>query len=66
MRSPDVWFAQAHGCGLGPELEAAAISAALEPLGRPVDTHLAINVGPSALSTDAVQQTPARRPRAGS
>ena len=28
-RSPEAWFAQAHGCGLGPELEAAAIRAAL-------------------------------------
>jgi diguanylate cyclase (GGDEF)-like protein len=57
MRTPDVWFAQAHGCGLGPELEAAAIKAALRPLGRPLDAHLAINVGPTALSTETVQQT---------
>ena len=57
MRTPDIWFAQAHGCGLGPELEAAAIRAAMEPLGRPLDAHLAINVGPSALSTEAVQRT---------
>jgi diguanylate cyclase (GGDEF)-like protein len=56
MRSPDIWFAQAHGSGLGPELEAAAIRAALEPLGRPFDTHLAINVSPSALTTDVVQR----------
>jgi diguanylate cyclase (GGDEF)-like protein len=56
-RAPDVWVAQAHGCGLGPELEAAAISAALEPIGRPFDTHLAINVSPSALSTPIVQRT---------
>ena len=55
-RSPDVIFAQAHGCGLGPELEAAAIRAALEPLGRPPGTHLAINVSPSALSSDPVQR----------
>ncbi len=55
-RSPDVWFAQAHGCGLGPELEGAAIRAALEPGGRPADTHLAINVSPSALSSDPVRQ----------
>ncbi len=54
-RSPEVWFAQAHGCGLGAPLEAAAIHAALEPLGRPFDTHLAINVSPSALGSDAVQ-----------
>jgi EAL domain-containing protein (putative c-di-GMP-specific phosphodiesterase class I) len=57
MRSPDVWFAQAHGSGLGPELEAAAIRAALLPLGRPFDTHLALNVSPSALSTEVVKQT---------
>ncbi len=57
MRSPDVWFAQAHGCGLGPELEAMAIEAALEPIGRPLGTHLAINVSPSALSTDVVRRT---------
>ena len=55
-RSPDVWFAQAHGCGLGAELEAAAIRAALEPAGRPADTHLAINVSPSALSSEPVRR----------
>jgi diguanylate cyclase (GGDEF)-like protein len=54
-RTPDVWFAQAHGCGLGPELEAAAIKAALEPVGRPFDVHLAINVSPSALTSDLVR-----------
>jgi diguanylate cyclase (GGDEF)-like protein len=55
-RAPDGWFAQAHGCGLGAELEAAAIRAALEPLGRPLDAHLAVNVSPSALGSDAVQE----------
>ncbi len=54
-RPPSTWFAQANACGLGPELEAAAIRAALEPIGRPPGTHLAINVSPSALSTDAVK-----------
>ena len=54
-RSPDVWFAQAHGVGLGAELEAAAIRAALEPGGRPPDVHLAINVSPSALASQVVQ-----------
>jgi diguanylate cyclase (GGDEF)-like protein len=53
-RSPETWFAQAHGCGLGPELEAAAIRAALEPLGRPIGTHLALNVSPSALTSGPV------------
>jgi len=54
-RTPDAWFAQAHGCGLGAELEAAAIRAAMEPFGRPFDAHLAINVSPSALASDLVQ-----------
>jgi diguanylate cyclase (GGDEF)-like protein len=56
-RAPEVWFAQAHGCDLGPELEAAAIRAALEPIGRPFDVHLAINVSPSALTSDVVAST---------
>ena len=55
-RTPDVWFAQAHGCGLGAKLEAVAIRAAMEPLGRPLETHLAINVSPSALASDGVQE----------
>jgi len=54
-RPPSTWFAQANACGLGPELEAAAIRAALEPIGRPRGTHIAVNVSPSALSTDAVK-----------
>ncbi len=53
-RSPEAWFAQAHGCGLGPDLEAAAIRAALEPVGRPLGTHLAVNVSPSALTSSPV------------
>jgi len=55
QRTPDAFFAQAHACGLGAKLEAAAIRAALEPLGRPVGTHLALNVSPSALSSAEVQ-----------
>jgi diguanylate cyclase (GGDEF)-like protein len=55
-RTPDVWFAQAHGVGLGPELEAVAIRSGLEPLGRPLGAHLAINVSPSALAARAVQE----------
>ena len=59
-RSPEAWFAQAHGCGLGPELDAAAIRAALEPVGRPIETHLALNVSPSALTSEAVVRRAAR------
>jgi len=54
-RPPSTWFAQANACGLGPELEAAAIQAALSVEGRPAGTHIAVNVSPSALSTDVVK-----------
>jgi diguanylate cyclase (GGDEF)-like protein len=53
-RSPEAWFALAHGCGLGAELDAAAIRSALAPVGRPMDTHLALNVSPSALTSEPV------------
>jgi diguanylate cyclase (GGDEF)-like protein len=55
-RPPMAWFMQANGCGLGPALEAAAIKAALEPLGRPPGAHLALNVSPSALTSRHVQE----------
>jgi diguanylate cyclase (GGDEF)-like protein len=55
-RPPAAWFAQAHGCGLGAELEAVAIHAALEPTDRPLETHLGINVSPSALGSPPVAE----------
>ena len=55
-RPPAAWFAMAHGCGLGPALEALAIKEALQPLGRPPGTHLAVNVSPSVLLSTAVQE----------
>jgi diguanylate cyclase (GGDEF)-like protein len=55
QRPPITWFAQANACGLGPELEAAAIRAALEAEGRPPGTYVAVNVSPSALSTETVR-----------
>lgn len=54
-RGPDEWFAQAHRVGLGNELEALAIRAALEIPGRPAGTFLALNVSPRALLSKAVQ-----------
>ena len=54
-RAPEGWFKRAQASGLGPELEAAAIRAALEPIGRPPGTHLALNVSPSALVSEPVQ-----------
>ncbi|RKQ93833.1 diguanylate cyclase (GGDEF)-like protein [Solirubrobacter pauli] len=56
-RGPDEWFAQAHRVGLGNELEALAIRAALEVPDRPSGTFLALNVSPRALLSKAVQDT---------
>ena len=49
VRRPDQWFAQAHRCGLGAELEALALRAALAVQDRPPGTFLALNVSPGAL-----------------
>jgi diguanylate cyclase (GGDEF)-like protein/PAS domain S-box-containing protein len=54
QRPPSAWFAQAHRCGLGYELEAKALTAALAVPGRPEGTYLTVNLSPSALSSDAV------------
>jgi diguanylate cyclase (GGDEF)-like protein/PAS domain S-box-containing protein len=53
-RGPDVWFAQAHRCGLGPALEAKAITAALAASGRPAGSYLTFNLSPSSLLADEV------------
>jgi diguanylate cyclase (GGDEF)-like protein len=49
VRGPDQWFAQAHRAGLGAELEALALRAALAVDNRPAGTFLALNVSPRAL-----------------
>jgi len=49
VRRPDQWFAQAHRSGLGAELEALALRAALAVPDRPAGTFLALNVSPVAL-----------------
>ncbi|HEV7461265.1 MAG TPA: diguanylate cyclase [Solirubrobacteraceae bacterium] len=54
-RGPDVVFAQAYRCGLGPELEAASLRAALRCDGRPEGAFLAVNVRPSALTAATVR-----------
>jgi diguanylate cyclase (GGDEF)-like protein len=48
-RAPDLWFAQARRCGLGPALEAKALAVALSVPGRPPGTFLSLNVSPGAL-----------------
>ena len=47
QRAPDAWFAQAHRCGLGYELEARAVAAALAVPGLPPGVRLSINLSPS-------------------
>lgn len=46
---PEQWFAKAHRCGLGPDLEAAAVQRALAAPGRVPGTYLSVNLSPSAL-----------------
>ena len=48
-RPPNAWFAQAHRCGLGIELEMVAAKAQLDEPGRPPSTRLSINLSPSAM-----------------
>ena len=55
-RPPQLWFAQAHRCGLGPALEALAIRAALAVPDRPPGTFLALNVSPAALLSPEVKR----------
>ena len=54
-QSPSWWFEQAHRCGLGVELEAAAVRFALAEDGRPEGTFLSFNVSVSALLGDELQ-----------
>ena len=53
-RPPDQWFAQAHRCGLGAELEAKAVEMALAADGRPRGTFLCVNLSPTALFSSVV------------
>ncbi len=54
-KSPDAVIAHAHQLGLGVELEAAIVEAAIEHVHElPGDALLAVNVGPLALVSEAV------------
>ena len=54
QRAPDAWFAQAHRCGLGYELEARAVATALAVPGLPPGIRVSVNLSPSALASEAV------------
>ena len=48
-------FERAWATGMGPDLEAEALRAALRMEGRPPGTYLAVNVSPRALNMDLVR-----------
>jgi EAL domain-containing protein (putative c-di-GMP-specific phosphodiesterase class I) len=50
-RTPDQWFAAAHQAGVGPELEIAAIGAALDgAAGLPPEVVMSVNASPGTLA----------------
>jgi EAL domain-containing protein (putative c-di-GMP-specific phosphodiesterase class I) len=56
-RPPNAWFAQAHRCGLGIELEMEAARMQLTAPERPAGCRLSINLSPTALlSAEAAEQ----------
>jgi len=50
LQPPDVWFAQAHACGLGEPLEAKAVTVALAAP-RPPGKYVSVNLSPSAVTS---------------
>jgi diguanylate cyclase (GGDEF)-like protein/PAS domain S-box-containing protein len=55
-RPPNAWFAQAHRCGLGIELEMVAARSQLSAAGRPPGSRLSINLSPSAMLSAEAEQ----------
>jgi diguanylate cyclase (GGDEF)-like protein/PAS domain S-box-containing protein len=54
-RPPNIWFAQAHRCGLGVQLEARAAAAALAARHDAPSGYLSINLSPAALRADELR-----------
>jgi EAL domain-containing protein (putative c-di-GMP-specific phosphodiesterase class I) len=52
---PNVWFEQAHRCGLGYRLEALAFERALAAPGRPPGTYVTVNLSLSSLASDEIR-----------
>ena len=53
LRSPDRWFSEAEGVGLGRELEVTAVASALSQLSRfAPDEILGVNLSPATVLTD--------------
>jgi diguanylate cyclase (GGDEF)-like protein len=56
-RTPDAFFSQATRVGLGPQLEALALIAALKVPNRPYGTYLSLNCTPTAISSPIVRSS---------
>ena len=57
IRSPHLWFAEAHSVGLGVELEIAAVKLALSRQPElPADVFVAVNVGPLSVTSQALPE----------
>jgi EAL domain-containing protein (putative c-di-GMP-specific phosphodiesterase class I) len=54
-RPPNIWFAQAHRCGLGAQLEARAVEAAVARRLEAPAGYLAVNLSPAALRADELR-----------
>jgi diguanylate cyclase (GGDEF)-like protein/PAS domain S-box-containing protein len=55
-RPPNVWFAQAHRCGLGAQLEARAVEAALARRAEAPAGYLSVNLSPAALRAEELRR----------
>ncbi|QYF92455.1 EAL domain-containing protein [Massilia sp. PAMC28688] len=56
VRTPDVWFDEAHTVALGHRLEVLAIEKALQGLAQiPADAYLALNVSPQTILSGALE-----------
>jgi diguanylate cyclase (GGDEF)-like protein/PAS domain S-box-containing protein len=55
-RPPNAWFAQAHRCGLGVQLEARAVDAALSRRHETPAGYLSVNLSPTALRADELRR----------
>ena len=55
-RPPNAWFSQAHRCGLGAQLEARAVEAALLRRGDSPAGYLSVNLSPAALRADELRR----------
>lgn len=57
LRPPDHWFGVAWACGLGPELELAAVANAVSRLRSiPDAAFLSVNISPTVLMTDSCEE----------